>query len=250
MHLVDGGVDHLFDIDTGRGHGQQANGGENAEASADIVGDDEHLVALVHGVVVQCAFVRVSGDINALFRRVAAVFALQQALCDPEAEGRLQRASGLRNHVDGEILVAEDGAQLVDAVRGEGVAEEIDLRFAGHLVMAGGAEQLDGSTGAEIAAAGSHHQQGLTLAADVLGRGYDTLELSVLHPLGQIQPAGEVASGAAAPREDPMGLGGSGIIGTAVGEKLFGSGKINFDHFCYLLSSGRRCPRYLDIFYL
>ena len=61
LKLADGGGNHAADVDARNGHRQQADGGEHAEAAADIVGHHKALPAVLIGQGFQHAAPGVGG---------------------------------------------------------------------------------------------------------------------------------------------------------------------------------------------
>ena len=173
------------------GDGEKTNGGEHAVASADVVGHDEFLVSLLIGEGLERAFVRVGRGVNALRGLFLAVLLLELFAEEAERDGGLGRRAGLRDDVDGEIVVADELCYLAQRVGGEAVAGKVDVGSAlvGQVEI-GGVKQLHHRAGAQIGAADADDHQGLGVAADALRRRLDAGKLLLVVVPGQVNPAG------------------------------------------------------------
>ena len=118
----------FIQINARDGDGKKTNGGEHAVASADVVGHDEFLVSLLIGEGLECAFVRVGRGVDALRGLGLAVFLFELFAEEAERDGGLGRRAGLRDDVDGKIVVADELRHLAQRVGGEAVADKVDVR--------------------------------------------------------------------------------------------------------------------------
>ena len=118
----------FIQINARDGDGEKTNGGEHAVASADVVGHDEFLVPLLIGEGLERAFVRVGRGVDALRGLFLAVLLLELFAEEAERDGGLGRRAGLRDDVDGEIVVADELRHLAQRVGGEAVADKVDVR--------------------------------------------------------------------------------------------------------------------------
>ncbi len=230
--LRDRGVDHAAHVDPGDGHRQQADGGEHAEAAAHVVGHHEALPAVGDGEGLEHAAGGVGSGEDMLVG-MRAVFPVQQFAENAEGGGGLQGGAGFGDNVHVKLHVAELGDGVAQGVGGEAVAHEKDLRVA---LPGVGVQQLDGAAGAEVGAADADDDQRLGTAADLLGGGYDAVELLFLDALRQAAPAGEVGAEAGAAGERLMGEARVGKIGTRGGKERLRAGKIDFNHKLLLIS--------------
>ena len=200
--------------------------GQDAEAAADVVGDDEAGPAGLVGQGFEHAALCVGGGEDVLVCLVA-VLLDQQLAEDAEGDRGLERGAGLGDDVDVEVHVAERLDGVVQRVGGEGVAHE---KHAGIALAGAGLEKLDRALGAEVGAADADGDEGLRAAADLLGRGDDGVELGVLDALGQAEPAGEVRAEAGALGQGLVGQLRQLVVGAGCGEEGLSARKVDFDH--------------------
>ena len=184
------------------GDGEQADRGEDAVASADVVGYDELLVALGVREGLESALVRVGGGVNALRRARLAVLLLKPFAEEAEGDGGLGGRAGLGNDVDGEVIVADELHHLAQRGGGQTVADEVDVGGVLFLqVVVGRAQTLDHAARAEVAAADADDDKGLGVALDLFRGGENARIFRAVVLRGQADPADEIVALAAAVEE-------------------------------------------------
>ncbi len=184
------------------GDGEQADRGEDAVASADVVGHDELLVALGVREGLESALVRVGGGVNALRRARLAVLLLKPFAEEAEGDGGLGGRAGLGNDVDGEVIVADELHHLAQRGGGQTVADEVDVGGVLFLqVVVGRAQTLDHAARAEVAAADADDDKGLGVALNLFRGGENARIFRAVVLRGQADPADEIVALAAAVEE-------------------------------------------------
>ena len=195
LHL-DGTGHEGTDVVAGNGDGQQANGGEDAEPSAHVVGDDVGLVALLRGKGAggTADSVGDADDDAAGCFHAALLFAL--LLQQTEGKGGLGGGTRLADIDDAEALVAEQGGELEEVVLGD-VVSGIDDGGAGGLLkgLEVAVQRLDDGTGTKVAAADAADDHHVALVAECAGRGFDVGKGVVADAAGQMEPADEIVAG-------------------------------------------------------
>lgn len=184
------------------GNGEQADRGEDAVASADVVGHDELLVALGVREGLESALVRVGGGVDALRRARLAVLLLKPFAEEAEGDGGLGGRAGLGNDVDGEVIVADELHHLAQRGGGQTVADEVDVGGVLFLqVVVGRAQTLDHAARAEVAAADADDDKGLGVALNLFRGGENARIFRAVVLRGQADPADEIVALAAAVEE-------------------------------------------------
>ena len=100
------------DVDPTHGEGQQSDGRDDAVAPADVVGDDELLVALAAREFEEFAALAVGRGDDKLLRTLGSVTPFEFLAEEPEGEGGFGGGARLRDYVDGERLALEKAEQL------------------------------------------------------------------------------------------------------------------------------------------
>ena len=221
-------------VDAGNCHGQQTHSGQHRVTAAHIGGNHEGLPALFGSHLTQCALGGVGDGVCTLPGAVGAVLALQHPAQGAGSDGGLGGGAGLGNDGDGEILALQQTLQLIPCTGGQAVAGIVDLGIALALadVVVAALHQLDGSTGAQVAAADTDDHEYIGGLADALCGGTDAADLIGLLGNRQIQPAQEIVTLATA-----LGQGHVGIKDLLLGCQQIGQrqlsphiGNVNFNH--------------------
>ena len=192
-------------VESGHHDGQDAHGGEDGEAAAHVVRDDEGLVAFLGGEGLEGALLGVGDGDDALGRLLLAVGVLQVLLHDAEGDGGLGGGAGLGDDDAGDIALGGQVHEFGEVFLGQVVAGEDDLGgvLLRELLREVVAEGLDRALGAEVGTAdadGDHqvHALGLPVVADRLA-----IRNQAFGGLGrQVLPTQEVIAGAVSGDED------------------------------------------------
>ena len=157
----------LADVESSTGDGQQADRGEDREASAHVVGDDKRGVTFLVGAGACGAFLRV-GDSHddllcLLFASLCFALLLQQA----EGEGCLGCGARLGYVDDTKLLVFEIVAHLGEIVFADVVSckEYGGILLVAHEPCEGVAKSLNHCPCTEVAAADACHYNNLAVVA-------------------------------------------------------------------------------------
>ena len=199
LALMRGAAHQRLDVDARRRDRQQTDRRQHGIASANVVGHDERLIALLRGKRLERAARAVSRGIDAALRTGFAVLFLKQLLEDAERDGRLRRRAGFGDDDHGEIPVADHGDRLAQRLTGDAVAREIDIRrLLREGVVVRALQKLYHRARTEIRAADADDDNGLRIALDLLRRLLDAGELFLVVVHRQVDPAEEIISRAGA----------------------------------------------------
>ena len=111
MALGGGTGEQCLNINASGGEGEQADGAEDGVATADIIRDNETLIAFGDRFVVKSAMGSVGGGVDARLGGVT-VFGVKFSLEKAEGHGWFGGGAGFRDDVDGEVVVAEGGEEV------------------------------------------------------------------------------------------------------------------------------------------
>ena len=121
LALGGGTGEQRLNINASGGEGEQADGAEDGVATADIIRDNETLIAFGDRFFVKSAMGSVGGGVDARLGGVT-VFGVKFGLEKAEGHGWFGGGAGFRDDVDGEIMVAEGGEEVGVGCGAEGVA--------------------------------------------------------------------------------------------------------------------------------
>ena len=146
LALGGGTGEQRFNINPSGGEGEQADGAEDGVATADIIRDNEALIAFGDRFVVKSAMSGIGGGVDARLGGIT-VFGVKLGFEKAEGHGWFGGGAGFRDDVDGEVVVAEGGEEV-----GVGFGTE---RVAGvkQFHARSGAESFGEGTVAEVGAA-------------------------------------------------------------------------------------------------
>ena len=133
LALGGGTSEQRLNINPSGGEGEQADGAKDGVATADIIRDNETLIAFGDRFVVKSAMGSVGGGVDARLGGVT-VFGVKFSLEKAEGHGWFGGGAGFRDDVDGEVVVAEGG-------------EEVGVGFGAERVA--GVKQFHARSGAE-----------------------------------------------------------------------------------------------------
>ena len=131
--LGGGTGEQCLNINASGGEGEQADGAEDGVATADIIRDNEALVAFGDRFVVKSAMSGIGGGVDARLGGIT-VFGVKFSFEKAEGHGWFGGGAGFRDDVDGEVVVAEGG-------------EEVGVGFGAERVA--GVKQFHARSGAE-----------------------------------------------------------------------------------------------------
>ena len=127
LHLAST-ADELTDIEASYGDGKQTDGGQYREATTDVVGDDEGLIALLVCEGTQGATRLVCDGDDALASFFASYLLFEERLEDAKGDSGLCRRTALGDIDQTEALVSEEGYELTEVVLTDVVPSEDHLR--------------------------------------------------------------------------------------------------------------------------
>ena len=146
-------TNELTDIEASYGDGEQTDGGQYREASTDVVGDDEGLIALLVCESAQGATRLVGDGDDALASFFASYLLFEECLEDAEGDSGLSRRTALGDIDQTEALVTEECYELTEVVLTDVVPSEDHLRSGALRLIGfeGWGECFDDSACTEVA---------------------------------------------------------------------------------------------------
>ncbi|MNI28163.1 hypothetical protein D3C73_819290 [compost metagenome] len=193
-----GTLHHFFDVDTRNSNRQQANRCQYGVTSADIVRDNERLIAFFGSQLLECALLFVGCSVNAFACFFLAVFLLQRCAEDTEGDSRFSCCTGFGDYVHGEVFAFHQIKQVRDICRADVVAGKINFwslaAFFGKVIVEGMGQRLDSCACAQIRSADTNYDQYIGIALDLLGRLLNTGELFLVICGREIDPAQEIGA--------------------------------------------------------
>ena len=202
-----GAADHGFNVKAGQGDGDEAHRCQHGEAAADVVFDDEGLVAFLVREALEGAAGLVGDGHDAFAGFVLAVGTLQVVLDQAEGHGGLGGGAALGNHHAGGIAEFDQVEEFGRIVFREVFAREdhfeaVAAQVAGKAVAQG----FDGGLGAEVGAADADHDHEVDLALEpAVHDAQAVVQFGLADRLRQMLPAQEIIAGPAFFLQDLLG---------------------------------------------
>ena len=189
----------LVDVGPRSGNWQEPHRRQNGVAAADPIRNHKSFPAGRIGFGLQSAALAVRGGVNPVVGFFFPVLVDQQFLKDPEGNRWFRRRPGLGNHVDREVLVANQFNQIVDVRTGQGVPGKDHQRSLagswGLRLIEAVVQEVNGHPSTQVRAPDPDNDQDFGVTLDLFSGRLNPGKFFLVVVGWQVQPVAEVRSG-------------------------------------------------------
>ena len=198
VHSLCSACHNSVDIAACNSDGKKTYCGKNGISSADIVSDNEGLVAFLVGKLLEGSSRLIGGGEDPLLSAFLAVLLLDHLSEYSESKSRLGSCTGLGNYVNGKILALAERNDLIEICGGNVVAHIVDIGCVFlQIIVKRRLHQLDSSSCAQVGTTDADNDKYIGILLDLLGSSLDPCKLFLVVVYGEIGPAEEIISSAA-----------------------------------------------------